>query len=305
MILKDKELQNVKSANTIAGQKQELDVAFYLRREFKDHPEVFIINDYKFSHNDETAQIDHLIVYPFGFILIESKSISGEVKVNQQGEWTRSHKSKWSGMPSPIKQVELQEQLLNMFLHHHRAKILGKILGFKQQSFQMRCWNNLCAVSSNAIIERESMPSKISETIVKSEFLVDKINVIMNLKSALMQTLSVLDTRPAFNAEELCSITSFLINYSSPKPIKAALEKVNEMKEKESSLQCKKCGETSDYTPQNGRFGYFINCNKCNTNTPMKMPCIKCKSKKTKVSKKKEKFTLNCLDCDNQLSLIQ
>ena len=37
----------------------------------------------------------------------------------------------------------------------------------------------------------------------------------------------------------------------------------------------------------------------------MKMPCIKCKSKKTKVSKKKEIFTLNCLDCDNQLPLIQ
>lgn len=301
MILKDKELQNVKSANTIAGQKQELDVAFYLRREFKDHPEVFIINDFKFSHNDETAQIDHLIIYPFGFILIESKSISGEVKVNQQGEWTRSYKNKWSGMPSPIKQVELQEQLLNMFLHHHRAKILGKILGFKQQSFQMRCWNNLCAVSSNAIIERESMPSKVSEIIVKSEFLVDKINDIMNLKNVVMRTLSILDTRPAFSEEELSSITLFLIDYSNPKPFKAALTKI---KEKEPLLQCKKCGETSDYTTQSGRFGYFINCNKCNTNTPMKMPCIKCKSKKTNVSKSKSRFYLNCKECNKKVNLI-
>ena len=61
-----------------------------------------------------------------------------------------------------------------------------------------------------------------------------------------MRTLSVLDTRPAFSEEELSSITSFLIDYSSPKPIKAALEKVKE--EKESLLQCKKCGEKSDYT---------------------------------------------------------
>ena len=305
MILKDKELQNVKSANTIAGQKQELDVAFYLRREFKNNPEVFIINDFKFSHNDETAQIDHLIVYPFGFILIESKSISGEVKVNQQGEWTRSHRSKWSGMPSPIKQVELQEQLLNMFLHHNRAKILGKILGIKQQSFQMRCWSNLCAVSSNAIIERESMPSKISETIVKSEFLVDKINEIMNLKNVVMRALNILDTRPAFSEEELSSITSFLINYSNQKPINTELDESKKIAKQKSILQCKKCGETSDYTTQNGRFGYFINCNKCNTNTPMKMPCIKCKSKKTKVSKKNEIFTLNCLDCDNKLPLTQ
>lgn len=305
MILKDKALQNVKSPNTIAGQKQELNVAFYLRREFKDHPNVFIINDYKFSHNDETAQIDHLIIYPFGFILIESKSISGEVKVNQQGEWTRSYNNKWSGMPSPIKQVELQEKLLNMFLHHNRANILGKILGFKQQSFQMRCWNKICAVSSNAIIERDSMPSKISNVIVKSEFLVDKINVIMNLKSALMQTLSVLDTRPAFSEKELSSITAFLINDSNQKTIKPVLNEPEQVIQQEPALRCKKCGETSDYTPQNGRFGYFINCNKCNTNTPMKIPCIKCKSKKTKVSKKKETYTLNCPDCDNQLPLTQ
>ena len=127
MILKDKELQNVKAANTIAGQKQELDVAFYLRREFKDHPQIFIINDYKFSFNNETAQIDHLIVYPYGFILIESKSITGEVTVNELGEWSRSSNAKWSGMPSPIKQAELQEKLLKEFLHHNRANILNKI----------------------------------------------------------------------------------------------------------------------------------------------------------------------------------
>ena len=115
MILKDKELQNVKAPNAIAGQKQEQDIAFFLRREFKDHPQVFIINDYKFSFNDETAQIDHLIIYPYGFLIVESKSISGEVKVNELGEWSRSFKSKWSGMPSPIKQAELQQKLLRSF----------------------------------------------------------------------------------------------------------------------------------------------------------------------------------------------
>ena len=32
MIIKEKDLQNVKSATAIAGQKQEQDVAFFLRR---------------------------------------------------------------------------------------------------------------------------------------------------------------------------------------------------------------------------------------------------------------------------------
>ncbi len=75
MILKDKTPQNLTSVTAKAGYKQEQDVAFFLRRAFKDHPQVFVINDYKFSFNGETAQIDHLVIYPYGFVLIESKSI--------------------------------------------------------------------------------------------------------------------------------------------------------------------------------------------------------------------------------------
>ena len=88
MILKDKTFQNAVSPKAKAGQKQEQDVAYFLRRAFKDHKEVFVINDFKFTHNNETAQIDHLIVYTFGFILIESKSIKGEVKVNNKNHST-------------------------------------------------------------------------------------------------------------------------------------------------------------------------------------------------------------------------
>lgn len=301
MILKDKEIKDLKAPTTIAGQKQELDVAFYLRREFKDNPQIFVINDYKFSFNNETAQIDHLIVYPLGFILIESKSIAGEVKVNKQGEWTRSLKSKWSGMASPIKQVELQEKLLKELLHHHRADILGKIFGLKQQSFGLRCWNTLCAVSSNAIIERNSMTSKISDVIVKSEFLVEKIIDVMDLKSAVVRTLNILDNRPAFNEDELTSITKFIMSHAhDSKP-----QSKNVLPEKtEIILRCKGCGEAKEYTPKRGKFGYYINCNKCNKNTPMKMSCFVCKSKDTKVSKRKSEYMLLCNNCGKNMPLV-
>lgn len=303
MILQDKEIQNVKAANTIAGQKQELDVAFYLRREFKDHPQVFIINDYKFSFNNETAQIDHLIVYPYGFILIESKSISGEIKVNESGEWSRSYKGKWSGMPSPIKQAEMQQKLLKELLHHHRESILGMLFGIKQQSFRFRCWDIVCAISSNSIIERETIPKSISDIVVKSEFILDKINEVMKLEKSVFKKLITSDNRPAFNDEELKSITDFVLENEYKKVRKNETKKQeiieNKIEADNTILKCKKCNEASNYTAQHGRYGYFINCNVCNTNTAMKMPCRQCQSKNTKVSKKKEKYTLNCLDCDS------
>lgn len=316
MILKDKTLQNTVSSTAKAGQKQEQDVAFFLRRAFKDHEQVYVINDFKFTYNDETAQIDHLIIYTFGFILIESKSITGEVKVNQLGEWTRSLSNKWSGMPSPIKQVELQQKLLREMLFENRAIILSKLFGIKQQSFGMRCWDNICAVSSNAVIDRDSMPNVVSKQLVKTEFLVDKLSEIMKLKTNAITKLNPFDIRPDFKDEELKSITSFLMaqvnkpvmqqQINEPK-VKFEISKNKEVKvdkATESVLKCKSCGEKSDYSAQYGRFGYFIKCNKCETNTTMKMPCVSCGSKNTKVTKKKEIYTLNCGDCDKRTTLI-
>jgi len=305
MIIKDKVLQNVTSPTAKAGQKQEQDVAFYLRRAFKNHSQVFVLNDYKFSFNDETAQIDHLIVYPYGFILIESKSITGEVKVNNLSEWSRSYNSKWSGMASPIKQVELQQKLFREFLYDNKESILSKLFGIKQQSFGKRCWDNLCVVSSNAIIDRESMPTDISNHLVKTEFLVDKVNEVMKLRPAIVIALNPFDTRPAFNDEELTSIIDFLL-------LKIGVKDVDETQlepvlAKVTNLKCKKCGEESNYTAQHGRYGrygYFINCSECNTNTTMKMLCVSCNSNNTKVAKKRETYTLNCLDCSEQLTLI-
>lgn len=309
MILKDKTLQNAISPTAKAGQKQEQDVAFYLRRAFKDHKQVFVINDFKFTFNDETAQIDHLIVYPYGFVLIESKSIKGEVKVNSLGEWTRSLNSKWSGMASPIKQVELQQKLLREMLYENRENILSKLFGIKQQSFGMRCWDNVCAVSSNSVIDRDSMPNDVSKQLVKTEFLVDKLNEIMKLKVYAITKLNPFDTRPDFNGEELKSITSFLmVQLGDNKSVKKVVMKevanapVKLSASADKILQCKSCGEQSDYSAQYGRYGYFIKCNKCETNTAMKMPCVSCCSKNTKISKKKETYSLNCLNCNfNQL----
>ena len=70
MIIKDKNIQHANSAQAKAGIKQELDVAFYLRRAFKDHEQVFVFNDLKFSHKQETAQIVTLVTpLPFGMYL--------------------------------------------------------------------------------------------------------------------------------------------------------------------------------------------------------------------------------------------
>nr|WP_206484020.1 nuclease-related domain-containing protein [Thalassotalea sp. G2M2-11] len=327
MIVKEMDNKNCKSPNTIAGQQQEKDVAFYLRRAFKDDNQVFVFNDFKFTHNDETAQIDHLILYRFGFILIESKSISGSVKVNSQEEWSRNYRGKWQGMPSPIKQVLLQEQLLKDLLHENRSQLVGKLLGL-QQTLGKRSWDHLCAVSSNTLIERAKMPKHISEKLVKSEFLVDAVKNIMDLKNDVLRILTVTDHRPAFNDSEIYAIRTFLLNQcggektrsnneaNEPitfknKPVSTTVDDVFKPPKNtknviisKHSYACKKCRESTLLTPLPGRFGYFLKCVVCEANTPLKKACESCGSKQTKVSKKGGAYTLKCSDCAHEEHLL-
>ncbi|MDO6610655.1 nuclease-related domain-containing protein [Shewanella sp. 1_MG-2023] len=326
MILKTKTLQNMVSPQAIAGQKQEQNVAFFLRRAFKDNPEILVINDFKFSFNDETAQIDHLIVYPYGFVLIESKSIKGHVKVNQQQEWTRSYNNQWSGIPSPIKQVELQQDLFQELLDHHRLDILEKFLGIKQ-GFGGRCWDHLCVISSNAVIDRKTMPKAVSEQLVKTEFLVDKLLKMMKLGNKLLRKVNVYDTRPYFNQQELDSIGNFIlsqhidssnqINSSKQATSSPTAEVVTPIAQPQApnvyqeaqpipqvKLSCKHCGESTNYIPMYGKFGYYIKCNQCTKNTPMKQACPMCHSKNTKVQKRKETYSLNCQDCSYSQQIV-
>ena len=309
MILKSKDADRSQSIRAKAGTQQEKDVAFYLCRAFKDDKQVFVLNDYKFTFNGETAQIDHLIVYPFGFVLVESKSIKGEVKVNSALEWTRSYGNKWTGMPSPIQQVELQKKLLKELLSDNCEQILEKKLGV-QGRFGGRCWDVFCAISSDAIIDRESIPLSITGQLVKSEFLVDSIIKKMNIKSSLMKIIKFADTRPAFSTNELSSINDFLLSQiksHSSHDIESPEDVVEVPQSKQSTqnnnqvikINCKHCGESERFVYKSGRYGYFKQCGNCEKNTPLSIACIHCSSKKTKVSKRQDSYTLICTDCDN------
>lgn len=326
MIIKDKVIISSSSPRIKAGQKQELDVAFYLRRAFKDHDQVFVFNDIKLTYNNETAQIDHLIVHTFGFILIESKSITGEVTVNKYEEWSRSYHGKWNGMASPIKQVELQKDLLKKILRDHDSELLNKVLGIEklQKGFGGRQWEHICAISSNAIINREDAPKPIAKKLVKSEFIVDTVIKMMNLSSSKPNpfTFFKVGSMPWFNEDEIIKICDFilkkgtaaekvpeeqlLVAIESPQ-IKIDTDVVTKVNSKENAvleLKCKKCNTQDSLEPCWGKFGYYVKCSFCCINTPMKTPCTSCNSKKTKVNKKREVYTLTCQDCESSSQLI-
>ncbi len=337
MILKDKTpVSSVSSIKQEAGILQERDVAFYLRRAYKDRDNVMVLNDIRIEHDGETAQIDHLIVYSYGFIVVESKSIRGEININEYGECSRSYKGQWSGMPSPLKQAELQLKLLKQYLCDHTERVIGKFLGI-QQGLGARCYDVFCAISSDAIIDRSKAPKELADKLVKSEFITDALDKKMNFKKFYDVVGKIADTRPTFCKEEMLHIGQFLladreeiasdsdnetvllwpapagvgVTTESQQPTSADLASQTEVSgvheaaqwqiqalvEPAFTAQCKYCGECSALYAQSGRYGYYVQCNKCGGNTPLKRPCPICKSQDTKVTKSRSVYKLVCQTC--------
>ena len=116
-----KELDPPASADAFvkAGLQAEAQMAFYLRRAFSNDPSVLILNGLRLEHAGDVAQIDHLVLHPYGAIIVESKSVTSRLKVNERGEWTRWFGGAAKGMPSPLLQAERQADFLESYLSRY------------------------------------------------------------------------------------------------------------------------------------------------------------------------------------------
>jgi hypothetical protein len=199
---------------TAAGAKAEEQMAFYLRRAFGDpeNKEVMLFNDLRLANDrgDDFAQIDHLVFYRRGMIVVESKSVASEVKINAHGEWSRMWDGAWKGMESPIFQVKRQVLFLSELLAEHAPELRGKmpILGL-QLKFGACPFDVIVAISDKGSIDRGG--GKFPE-VMKAEAVVDGVKAIIARHRLGMLTPS-LDTSigaEKFGDDEMLKIRDFL-----------------------------------------------------------------------------------------------
>ena len=155
MILKEKELINPSDPRQKAGEDAEKQMAFYLQRAFRKRDDCFVINDLRVIHDGDVAQIDHLVVSPFGLFIVESKSVHGTISINQHGDWKRTYGNDITGMPSPVLQAQEQGRILKELLRENTERVLGKFLfGKVQKGFHYCPISTYVAISDSGIIER-------------------------------------------------------------------------------------------------------------------------------------------------------
>ncbi len=113
--------------NVRYGVQGERDAAHYIDNHFADAPNHAVIHDLRLVHEGEVAQIDHLVITRgFVFYLLETKNFSGNLQINEFGEFTVSYgPDKAFGIPSPLEQSRRHENVLAKVLE--QLGITGRI----------------------------------------------------------------------------------------------------------------------------------------------------------------------------------
>jgi hypothetical protein len=319
-----------------AGFAAERQMAFYLRREFAETPDVFVFNDLRIRRNGETAQIDHLVLHPFGFLLIESKSVTGTIHVNEQHEFVREFSGKTTGMKSPVTQVRMQSALLKKVLDDEKESLRRKVLfGLLQAGFHASRFEHLVAISDQGVIKRKGEPPiellKADAVASRIAEFIERRRKALGMKGILRYALSDRKTQKQidqeemqpFTDQELSSIRDFVLSRCDEGRGTLAEEEAESLvvaslpdatpvphdhkdEAKESSLAAASaysCRHCSSQTVEivYGKYGYYFKCGVCDGNTKIDFTCSRCE-KKAKIRKSGMQFFWNCAECGNDAS---
>jgi hypothetical protein len=311
MILKDVDELATSDKYQKAGLSAEKQMAFYLKRAFGNEENVLVINSLRLEKSGDAAQIDHLILHEYGMIIVESKSVSTKVGVNEYGEWSRLVDGATQGMPSPVKQGQRQAEFLKRYLTPYTDILLKKVVGI-QLKFDKMPIEIIVAISDQGIIARPKTKIDDLDYIRKADQVVDKVNEIIARYRKEDKAILSLSLGPYYLGKTGRINTSrFLLKRHKPFVV-GSVQKISVKQEipeqsapkvepqivvsSTSKLKCGKCHGDSVEVAY-GKFGYYIKCKVCEKNTAINESCPSCKEK-LRVRKLKESFFLECGKCE-------
>jgi hypothetical protein len=317
VIVKDLEPQQHADPLRRAGYDAERQMAHYLRRAFAEDPRKFVFHNLRLERRGEVAQIDHLILHRFGLLIIESKSVAGQVSVNEHGEWTRWWNRQGRGMPSLVLQARRQLDLLLSLLDDHTTELMDRsMLGLKQRTLSGVRRDVLVAISDGGRITRKADVPEL----VKADQVPDRVRAVIQAEQE--KTFGSF----GFTDAEMTRIQAFLRSRHVPVPAQEApaapeptqtraapvsappaeparperpsAAPVRTSQERQAQARprpdvaCRACA-SANVTVQFGKYGYYLKCGDCGGNTPAKPVCAAC-GQPGKVSKRGPAFTATC-----------
>ena len=201
-----------------AGIEAERQMHFYLERAFGRADDVVVFGDLRLVDGNRVCQIDHLVMHRYGLAIVESKSVSGGVEVNEHEEWVRRFGGRVQGMPSPILQAGRQRDFLIPLLQEHRTKLRNRLLGLRQKGFLHCPVDIFVAISDHGRIKRRGVdPPELK----KADQIPQAIQAIIERhrkgSSLLRGSARSNDGMWELNAEEMTRVRTFLLVRHQPR----------------------------------------------------------------------------------------
>ena len=144
------------------GVQGERDAAHYIDSHFAGAPNHAVIHDLRLEHEGQVAQIDHLVIArSFTFYLLETKNFSGNLQINDFGEFSVHYGvGKAYGIPSPLEQSRRHENVLVKLLE--QLGITGRIQ--KKPDFQ-----HVVLVHPKGTIQRPDAGKYDTSSVIKAD----------------------------------------------------------------------------------------------------------------------------------------
>ncbi len=274
-------------------------MAFYLDEAFRRSPEVRVLHNLGFVGDAGIRhQIDHLVIHRRTICIVESKSVSTEVTVNQRDEWSRLWDGKLQGMPSPVEQAKRQADALRRFVND-RSTSLAK--SGKANKFEKLPIAIFVAISDNGRWTQESIETTRAHPVFKADLVAGKIREEIKRHEKAAKFFSSPDgdygtfTFADDSFERVAALLRSHANLSpsggrltenrevEPKPVnpvtvvKSKRELLSATSQPSSTeiFACKKC-QASVGTAKPGRFGAFVLCGVCGENNGVGKKCASC-----------------------------
>ena len=282
-------------------------MAHYLHRAFATDADIHVLHNLRLEDTEQpehdgspgACQIDHLIVHRRGMFIVESKSVTEEVRIRSDGaggdEWSRVYKGRSVGMASPVQQATRQSEFLRAFLQRHRDTLLGKkpvglrtlakaLYGTDRREFGYTPIQLIVAVSDKGRIERLAGWKEPREPfrvfVSKADLVPDKITKeIARHRGSLLKD----DEYGSWSMkpDEVVAVAEFLASRHAKRHGAGGHRSSNRVSPAHSPTQaeaaCKGCGAHT-LSARWGRYGYYWKCQVCDTNTAMPTMCSSCQT---------------------------
>ena len=116
MVLKELDPFYGRTQEEIAGRIAQDRMAYHLRRFFGKSDDIDVMNYLRVGSGTAVAHVDHLVLHPYGLLIVERENLVDRVQIKDDGQWLRWRNGVAAEMRSPITRAYLRALSLKALL---------------------------------------------------------------------------------------------------------------------------------------------------------------------------------------------